>query len=69
MAKPHAKNHTTTLRLDDDALVRLQHMVADNPLYSNERVMRGASLALSRLFDTERLDCIMTAAQGGVDEL
>ena len=68
LTKPHAKNHTTTLRLDSDALGRLQRMVAENPLYSNARVMRGALLALSRLSDTERLDCIMTAAQGGVDE-
>lgn len=69
MAKPHAKNHTTTLRLDDCALVRLQRMVANNPLYSNAQVMRGALLALSRLSDSKRQDCIRTTAQGGADEL
>jgi hypothetical protein len=38
----YTKNHTTTLRLDDCVLVRLQRMVAENPLYSNARGMRGA---------------------------
>lgn len=69
LAKPHAKNHTTTLRLDDCALVRLQRMVAENPFYNTSHVMRGALLALSRLTYSEREACILDAAKGGVDEL
>lgn len=69
MAKTPAKNYTTTLRLDDGALGRLQRMVAENPLYSTSWVMRGALLALSRLSDSEREACILAAATGGVDEL
>lgn len=51
------------------AVGRLQRMVAENPLYSTSRVMRGALLALSRLSDSEREACILAAAKGGVDEL
>ncbi|HBH6890256.1 hypothetical protein QO199_23295 [Serratia bockelmannii] len=63
MAQSIKKKYLTTLRIDERTAEQIKSMLAENPLYTQSHLVRGAIYALLKMKPEERENMLLEAAR------